>query len=323
MRVKPTKIARVILFDPYDADAENHLCILSDRASPSMASWLLTSYDSCSFKNIYVELIIRGTRSEGILQTYHECFKELQRSHSINSEIKFTCSYIYKDLPSCPNLYVWFWNDTPVTAFGLRSNFLQQTFVQENYEQAIPIKAADAAEKFSSCIDYSVKCTFNEIEEDILIVGEHFDINAGTSAQKCRLSLLQKYKDETGARSGLNWGQRGNRNRNEAYIPLPSHIAKSGFFPLNEQHFIAVTDDGHSLLLRVEQQNDKAITTPDSNARLGEYFRNRMGLANGNYITRADLEEYGRSDVDFYKFDDEQFYMDFSVNTNSGNDGSG
>lgn len=28
---------------------------------------------------------------------------------------------------------------------------------------------------------------------------------------------------------------------------------------------------------------------------------------------KADLERYGRTDVTFYKIDDEQFFMDFSV----------
>lgn len=43
-------------------------------------------------------------------------------------------------------------------------------------------------------------------------------------------------------------------------------------------------------------------------------LRNRLGLANGQYVTRQDLERYGRTDVDFYKIDEETFYMDFSVN---------
>lgn len=110
----------------------------------------------------------------------------------------------------------------------------------------------------------------------------------------------------------MNWGQRSHRNKNEAYIPLPSMIAKKGFFPLNKQHFMVSTDDGHTLLLRVEQQNNKAITTPLSNAQLGEYFRRRLGLANGAFITKQHLLTYGRTDVTFYKIDDEEFYMDFS-----------
>ena len=126
------------------------------------------------------------------------------------------------------------------------------------------------------------------------------------------LSLLQRGGD-TGTKSGINWGQRDGRNPNEAYIPLPVSIARSGFFPLEKNHFTVVTDDGHTLILRVEQQNDKAITTPLSNAQLGEYLRNRLGASNGAYISRRDLEAYGRTDISFYKLDEEQYYMDFSV----------
>lgn len=74
-----------------------------------------------------------------------------------------------------------------------------------------------------------------------------------------------------------------------------------------------MTDDHKQLILRVEQENDKAITTPLSNALLGEYFRNRLCKAYGEYISKADPENYGRTNVTFFKFDEEHFYMDFSV----------
>jgi len=45
----------------------------------------------------------------------------------------------------------------------------------------------------------------------------------------------------------------------------------------------------------------------------GEYFRNRLGLPNGAFGSKEDLLKYGRTDVAFYKLDDEQFFMDFSV----------
>lgn len=63
----------------------------------------------------------------------------------------------------------------------------------------------------------------------------------------------------------------------------------------------------------LNNKNDKAITTPASNALLGEYFRNRLGLANGAYVTAADLRSYGRTDVTFIKIDEEHYYMDFSI----------
>ncbi len=69
---------------------------------------------------------------------------------------------------------------------------------------------------------------------------------------------------------------------------------------MDKQHFLVVTDDpSHIAVERVEQQNDKAITTPASNALLGEYFRNRLGLSNGAICQKDDLHAYGRTDVTF------------------------
>ena len=39
----------------------------------------------------------------------------------------------------------------------------------------------------------------------------------------------------------------------------------------------------------------------------------RLGLPNGAYVRKDDLLAYGRTDVTFYKIDEEQYYMDFSV----------
>ena len=129
------------------------------------------------------------------------------------------------------------------------------------------------------------------------------------------LSLLTS-RGDVGYGSGINWGIRRNgtkREPNQAYIGVPVQVAKSGFFPLEKTHFSAITDDNKQLILRIEQANDKALTTPLNNSLLGEYLRNRIGVPNGAFVTKEDLERYGRTDVTFYKIDEEQFFMDFSV----------
>ena len=169
----------------------------------------------------------------------------------------------------------------------------------------------------------SIYANHAEVEEYVLIHPTHPVLDRENALREdigqtehlyksVKLSLLAR-NGEPGRRSGLNWGQRPNRNPNEAYIHLPRRIAKSGFFPLEERHFTAITDDRHQLILRIEQQNDKAITTPARNSDLGEYFRNRLGLANGEYVSRDALDRYGRTDVAFIKLDEETYYMDFSV----------
>ena len=111
----------------------------------------------------------------------------------------------------------------------------------------------------------------------------------------------------------MNWGQRDGREPNQAYIQLPSNVYNSDFFPKAPQHFSVVTDDSKTFICRRAQKDEQghAIHTPHNNSLLGEYFRYRIGLPNGAPVWRADLERYGRTDVTFYKFDDENYYMDF------------
>ena len=172
---------------------------------------------------------------------------------------------------------------------------------------------------YDSLVGRSIYCNHVEVEEYVQLVPSHpvldmeLNLVAGLdNYESVTLSLITR-NGNPGNRSGLNWGQRPNRDRNEAYIPLPRVVASNGFFPPSYLHFTAITDDRKQLTLRVEQQNDKAITTPERNSDLGEYFRNRLGLPNGAFVTRNDLEAYGRTNVTFYKLDDETYYMDFSV----------
>lgn len=116
--------------------------------------------------------------------------------------------------------------------------------------------------------------------------------------------------------SGLNWRQREGREHNQAYIKLPADIARTGFFPERPTQFTVLTDDERILVCSRAQDNGKAIHTPQSNSQMGEYFRNHLGLPNGAPVVLEDLLRYGRTDVNFYKIDDETYYMDFSVPEN-------
>jgi hypothetical protein len=115
-------------------------------------------------------------------------------------------------------------------------------------------------------------------------------------------------------RSGLNWGQRPEEHRepNQAYIRLTAPIYRSDFFPEIKQHFTIRTDDNKILICTRAQQNGKAIHTPHNNSLIGEYFRNRLGVPNGQPVRKDDLRRYGRVDIDFYKVDEETYFMDFS-----------
>ncbi len=318
-----SEAVKKVFFNPISFGG-NRLCILSDQASPSMASWLLKTYEENDVAGISIELIITSAIKQGILETNHSGFKELHQSFRKGTVNHFVCSYYYGPLNIENNLYLWLKDETPITAFSCSCDFTQSSMLKKRNEFSLNKNVASAYEIFESAVNNSIYCINSEVEDYISIVKAPLpastDLLADDPNYIC-LSLIVNNTGEPGRKSGLNWGQRENRNPNEAYIPLPRKIAKSGFFPLNKQHFLVVTDDHHTLLLRVEQQNDKAITTPASNAQLGEYFRNRLGLANGARVHTRDLDAYGRRDVSFYKIDDEQFYMDFSVNKERNNHG--
>ena len=104
------------------------------------------------------------------------------------------------------------------------------------------------------------------------------------------------------------------KNLNEAYIQLKPKIYKGDFFPPKGIAFTVLTDDGKSLLCkRAQKKYGEAIETPRNNEDLGEYFRNRLDLAYGAKVSRADLDNYGRTDVTFCKIEDDTYSMDFSV----------
>ena len=308
-------IVQEILFNPVSAGSEK-LCILSAHATPSMASWLLKTYEEQKIDGISIELIITSTLEESISRMNHEGFLALHKAYRSGRENAFSCSYLHQPGGAGENLYIWLSGDVPTKAFVCSYDFTQASFLRSRNGTVSECSAADAYKVFEAASGNSTYCDFAEIEDYVVIGAPNLPRASDLTLDDpnyISLSLVVKKTGEPGVKSGLNWGQRNKRNPNEAYIPLPRKIAKSGFFPLGKQHFLVVTDDHHTLQLRVEQQNDKAITTPASNAQLGEYFRNRLGLANGAYVHSSDLDAYGRRDVSFYKIDEDQYYMDFSV----------
>lgn len=316
-------IAKTVLFDPLARDV-NELYIVSGYATPTMLSWYIKNLYHKTQTPIKVHLLVGMVPFDGVSVSVHEGFIQLVRSEQPQEIAKLECSYIY-DAPAVhSNLFIWAKDGTPVLAFSGSAYFVQSSFVGRHRQEVMnECDPQEALQYYQSLIDRSIYVHHAEVEEYVVIHPTHavldmenaliegFDLMAQDGYQKVTLSLVTR-SGEPGKRSGLNWGQRPGRNPNEAYILLPSRIAKSGFFPLEKRHFTAITDDRHQLILRIEQQNDKAITTPARNSDLGEYFRNRLELANGAFVTRADLDRYGRTDVVFLKLDEETYYMDFS-----------
>ena len=308
-----------VLFNPISKGA-NHLKIIAGYATHTMASWHLSEIETLYDHGIKITLIVGMCKFDGLSISVHEGFKSLMRE-ALPKNSQFYCQYIFNAAPVHSKLFLWEKNGKPFSAFMGSANYTQTAFSPLRREIMTKCDPIEANDYFNIIESDSIYCTHAEIEDYITLCPSHPILNAeesplvsvqGAGISSVNLSLLTK-NGEVGNHSGLNWGQRYGREPNQAYIPLPAKIARTDFFPINRNHFSVLTDDGKQLILRVEQQNNKAITTPLNNSLLGEYFRNRLGLANGAHVSAADLKRYGRTNVTFYKLDDEQYFMDFSV----------
>lgn len=130
--------------------------------------------------------------------------------------------------------------------------------------------------------------------------------------KKCKVFLLDANNE---VQYGLNWGLRENRDPNQAYLQLTPEIYKGDFFPPKKSFFVAETDDNETLFFtRAQKDYGCALQTTDSNANLGAYIRKRLGVDFGATITKDDIENYGRDNIEFIKIDDKHYRLNFGMN---------
>lgn len=312
-----------ILFQPI-RDGADKLKIVSGYATPTMASRHIKEIAESNLTPIEITLIVGMCGYDGLTVSAHEGFKNIVARNNTPRQSNLMCQYVINGAPVHSKLYLWERQGVPFRAFIGSANYTQSAFSRFRRELMELCNPEEGQAYFNSIERDTIYCNHSEVEEHIMLLRNHPVLDKeenvvgsliGTGVKSVTLSLMSRRLGDVAPRSGLNWGQRDEYNRepNQAYIPLPIDIARSGFFPLEKRHFSVLTDDGVNLILRVEQENNKAITTPLNNSLIGEYFRSRLGLANGAFVTKEDLLTYGRTNVTFYKLDDEQFFMDFAV----------
>ena len=323
-----TDLYNEVLIKPCLEGADS-LKIISGYATSAMAFHHLEELKKKKI-NVNISLLLGMCPTDGISFSNHQGFLNI-----INSEYsgKFICGYIYNKPSVHTKLYIWYKKNKLYKSFIGSANYTQNAFSNNQREAIAEIKDSSVTSYFSYLEKDSIYCDNQETEQLIRVTNDknyyraHLHEEAGTSIieknqpqneiESRTIVLFDRKTGEIQNTAGLNWGHRRNnpnRNRNEAYIQLPPDIYKSEFFPAKPQHFTVVTDDSKTFICCRAQKTGTtgaAIETPHNNALLGEYFRNRMGLPNGAFVTRKDLDTYGRSDVTFYKFDDENYYLDF------------
>ena len=304
-----------VLIKPYQRGAD-HLKVLAGYATPALARWHLFRADeisaSCATNNLpelSVDVVYGMAQRDGVSQTHHTSFVEMV---TLTHQGRLSCHYVTEAPSVHAKTYIWFREGEPVEAFLGSANYTHRALTSDQVEAMALCDPRKAAALFNEHLARALECQHNDVDLEIAIYRPDDQSVSGLESKK--LSFLVRTTGETPRRSGINWGQRPGRDSNQAYLSVPQEIAQSGFFPPRAVQFTLHPDDGApSMLCAVAQDNDKAIHTTESNAILGEYIRARLGLYNGEYVTRAHFEAYGRTYVTIYKEDDETFHMDFSV----------
>ena len=327
------KLFEEVLMVPAKKGA-NKLYIVSGYATAAMAFHHLEALKEKGHK-IKIELIIGMALLDGLSESNHKGFCELKQKEYPGS---FSCSYLTEMPPVHSKTYSWFKDDRPLSGFIGSANYTQVAFGKRQREAMVATDAEKGYEYFRELEKQTLYCdhidaenmvqiyndkTYERIKREKTIIEQQEALKKRAVPKKLlglpfvQITLLAR-NGSLPQRSGLNWGQRPELHRepNQAYIRVPSSIGATEYFPPRSIHFTVLTDDGKILICTRAQDKGKGIHTPHNNSLIGEYFRNRLGVANGAPVTLNDLRKYGRTDVDFYKIDDETYYLDFSVNRN-------
>lgn len=315
-----------VLMKPIEAGADK-LCIVSGYATSAMADRHMKRIIE-SGRPVSVELIVGMSAFDGISLTNHKGFQKLTTE---DYPKLFQCSYIYRPPNVHSKVYVWLKNNEPFQAFAGSANYTQIAFDVQR-EILVPCDPAAGYDYYESLTPETIYCNHNEAELLVQIYNDKAILRRretqktpdenevmqtasgpeviGSLPRRC-LSFLAN--DGTLPQtSGLNWGQRKGREPNQAYIKIPASVYNTDFFPPIAVQFTVLTDDNKVMIFSRAQQNGKALHTPNNNSEIGIYFRKRLGVPLGNAVQLSDLANYGRTDVCFYKIDDETYFMDFS-----------
>jgi len=315
-----------VLLDPINRGFTD-LKIVSGYASAPMVSNHFETIKEKKLEIHSIELVVGMAPKDGIYISDHQGFIDSKQTIYPN---QFDCKYVFHPPAVHSKLYIWNNAKGDVEAYIGSANYTQNAFIRRGNEEVLSLCDGTSALNYFKYLDpKTVYCDYSEVEENLLIytredllkqakrkqdeINQDETLADSSIGQSIKLSLLSVQKGgEVPARSGLNWGHRGTRDRNEAYLSVPSKIYKTDFFPPIGEVFSLITDDNKTILCVIAQENGKAIQSTQNNSYMGEYFRNRLGLASGQYVTKEDLLKYGRTDVEISKIDDNTYSLDFS-----------
>jgi hypothetical protein len=298
------------LINPSETEC-NKLFIVSGYASATFARRHIVELERLQ-KKVEVNLIIGMPSSKND----HLAFVSLH--NEFNG--RFRGYYLQNSPPVHSKVYSWYNDSKGVLGYAGSANYSQFGFFEEQQMNQLSNEDPTLIKNY---YDTLLERSIFIPDHEIVIPEGHRPAGLTTSVPPGDIEweiedkrVTISFLDRTGnlpAISGLNWGQRDGREKNQAYLSLKKDSRKEGFLPIQAYNFTLITDDGVSFDCVVAQEGRKAIHSTKNNSLLGEYFRSRLGVPSGSFVRIEDLEKYGRTDYTIEKIDDETFLLDFSV----------
>ena len=288
-------------------------------------------------KKFSVDMILGMIGSNSLTEKKHDNINRLINNINYKTKkSKFICRYKFSGQDIHSKVYIWYKDKKPFIAFCGSANYSYNAFLKRR-ECMTECDSKEADIYYNSLLTDTILANDAEVSEKIkfskskrkdLEIDKYNLENLSWKmfAKKkpidiCKVSLLKADGKDIGYGSGLNWGIRQNgtkRDRNQAYIPYNKKDRKEGFFPLKDdpqkKHnplFKVVTKDFPPFLMRIAQDSGKGIQSAENNALLGQFFRQKLGIPDGTFITKEMLEKYGKTYVEFKKYDNDIFVLDF------------
>ncbi len=314
-----TKDLEQIVFNRHELFDSDELVVLSGYLGPSPVSKLETL-------PVKSKVIYGMYGSEGIKPTLHKALLHIQENTPPSLNI------FYSKIPVHSKCYLWRNDGIIVYALVGSANFSVNGLTTPLREVLMEVPS-DTYDILNSYVEFitnnSISCLEGVTSRAVIRI---------LPTDKCLLSLLKR-NGKIHNVGGLNWGQNEeNHTRpNDAYLPIsvdqirafPNIFPPKQLVPTEERtegrvqrHNDAIDiiwDDGKVMrgLLEGTVEVDgvlypKQISSFPVKSDLGLYMRNRIGVTDGAFVTKEDLERYGRLDVEVKLLEEGIYSFDFS-----------
>ena len=324
---------RKAFIDPVLERGMQNLTIISGFGYPSMAYQHLTDLEK---EDINLKLAV----GMGVQKPDKMGFTRIENTF----EGRFSCFVLPSGFKTHSKIYQWDNDQGQIETFIGSANYSRtalfdryqqnevlykvrdssvvsiKAYISELYNNTIPISESVVEETDPRILDNETIDTNLELPN-----GGCIDLPPRNGLPGVRQSLL----DRSGSlpeRSGLNWGNRPELNRqpSEAYIKVSATLQRKNFLPhtkgehflMQDMHdenfiFIAATAGGGSFINADGTKGPKQIESHEDNTIIGKFFRRKLNLNEDSIVKKEDLLRYGKTYIDIYKINDETYLIDF------------